>query len=87
VTEVARAQTETLARAPRLCQKERPPPGDTKAVTAIQPAFERTGEENAFAVLARAAELRSRSAPRPCATAFLLLLMSPREPTLTRASQ
>ena len=47
-----------LAPGARLCQKERPPPGDTKAVTAIKAAFERIGEENAFAVLARAAELQ-----------------------------
>ena len=48
----------SLAPAARLCQKERPTPGDTKAVTAIKAAFERIGEENAFAVLARAAELQ-----------------------------
>ena len=47
-----------LAPGPRLCQKERPLPETCSVTVAIQPAFERIGEENAFAVLARAAELQ-----------------------------
>src|ERR1700674_4258874 len=52
------ASRAALALRARLCQKEPLPPGDTKTVTAIKAAFERIGEENAFAVLARAAELQ-----------------------------